>query len=82
MSKFCSRQIFFFKSCNIYFRFSLGFLEGGIVFFFSFLPRRQYVGIPGPGTEPTPHSSNQSHSGENTRGSIHYAIKEFPRQIF
>ena len=45
-------------------------------FFFFFLlflfwPHRQYVGIPGPGIEATPHSSNPSHSGENTGASIH-----------
>ena len=33
--------------------------------FFVFLPHRQSVGIPGPGIESTPHSSNQSHSSEN-----------------
>jgi len=46
-----------------------GYLLVFFVFFFSFLPHRQYVGIPGPGIEPTPHSSNQSHSGENAGAS-------------
>ena len=61
--------LFFFlnESCSIYFRFSLGFF--GFFFFLSFLPHRQYVGIPGPGIEPMPHSSNQSHRGENAGGS-------------
>ena len=47
-------------SCNIYFRLSLSLK------FFSFLPHRQYLEVPGPGTEPAPHRGNQSHSGENT----------------
>ena len=38
-------------------------------FFFFFFFFLQYVGIPGPGIEPTPHSSNQSHSGENAGAS-------------
>jgi len=46
----------------------LGFLFC-FVLFFSFLPHRQYVGIPGPGIEPMLHSSNQSHSGENAGAS-------------
>ena len=37
------------------------------LFVFLFLPHKQYVGIPGPGTEPTLHSSNQSHSDEVVR---------------
>ena len=48
------------------------------MFFFSFLPHRQYVGIPGPGIEPTPYSSNQSRSGENAGTSTHWAIRELP----
>ena len=35
------------------------------LYFSSFLPHRQCVGIPGLGIEPTQHSSNQSHSSEN-----------------
>ena len=49
--------------------FSLVFVCLFVFLFFSFLPHRQYVGIPGPGIESTPHSSNQSHSGENAGAS-------------
>ena len=49
-----------------------------LVVFFSFLPQRQYVGIPWPGIEPTPHSSNQSHSSENAGVSTGEAIRELP----
>ena len=40
-----------------------------VCLFFSFLPHRQYVGMPGPGIEPMLHSSNQSHRGENSGAS-------------
>ena len=47
------------------------------------LPHRQYVGNPGPGIEPTPHSSNQSqHGGENAGASTRYAVREFPFSSF
>ena len=60
-SNFIYLFIYLNESCNIYFRFSLVF---SFLYFFSFLPHRQYMGIPGPGIKPMPHSSNQSHSSE------------------
>lgn len=43
-----------------------------------FLPQRRYGGIPGPGIEPTPHSGNQSHSGEKAGASTRSATRELP----
>ena len=40
-------------------------------FFFSFLPHSQYAEVPGPGIEPMPHNSNQSHGDENAGASTH-----------
>lgn len=68
----CHLFIYFLnESGNIYFRFSLvwGFWGVFCFLFFFFWPPRQYVGIPGQGIEPIPHSSNQSHRGENTGAS-------------
>ena len=48
----------------------------GFLIFFSFLPHKQYVGIPGPGIKPTPHRSNKSHCGANIGASTRHAIRE------
>ena len=40
------------------------------------------MGNPGPGIEPTLHSSNQSHRGENAGASTCYAIRELPKKYF
>ena len=39
-------------------------------------PYRWYAEVPGPGTEPGAHSSNQSHGGENAGTSTRKAVRE------
>ena len=65
----CSQNIYIYFFPLYFFMRVATFISGYLLFLFLlflfyFLPHRQYLGIPGTGIEPTPHSSHQSHSGE------------------
>ena len=53
-----------------------------VCFVFSFLPHRQYVGIPGPGIEPTPHRSNHNHSVRKQEPQPTRQSENFPAIFF